>query len=538
MGQNPGTNTVTVSVAEIQQKQTFNAEGNRTPKTLDIVSGVDQQGRPGETLDRPFVAEVRDEFDRPLPNVEVTFAVTRGGGTLSVTRARTDSNGRAESTLTLGNTPGTNRVRVSVEGNTEIAATFAIESASPTFTLSIPAGTHAIHIPLTVVQINAEDSTIETVSDVYDALGDAVNFIITLGADGSWMSYLGDESAGTMSDAAIGDDTGLIAVMKKAKTLELAGNALGTGGESRIDIGLGNNLVGIPLNPPVDMTISELFLVEGVAAIAVSNAAGDGFNTISKNNLAADAPVEGGVGYIVVATAETSIPVMGSAWENGGTVTEAPAVTFSGTQTPVLYVQGGVLDEFGMLARNPELRVTVKNLSTGASRDTVIGTEDSKTAYSGTFVELSRHAAKAGDVLEIAAHSPNPYVGVRPAPQIVVSADDVLTSRIKLPDLELDEIPSESELLANYPNPFNPETWIPYRLSKAAEVTLEIYDTNGRTVRSIDVGFKPAAVYESRASAIYWDGRNASGEAVASGAYFYHLSAGTYSASRRMLITK
>ena len=192
-----------------------------------------------------------------------------------------------------------------------------------------------------------------------------------------------------------------------------------------------------------------------------------------------------------------------------------------------------------MLSCIPELRVTVKNLSTGASLDTVIGTDESKTAYSATFVEFGRHAAKAGDVLEITAHSPNPFVGVRPVPQIVVSAEAVLTSRIELPDLELYEIPSETELLANYPNPFNPETWIPYRLAKAAEVTLKIYDTNGRLVRSIDVGFKPAAVYESRASAIYWDGRNNYGERVASGTYFYHLTAGDdYASTRRMVILK
>ena len=91
-------------------------------------------------------------------------------------------------------------------------------------------------------------------------------------------------------------------------------------------------------------------------------------------------------------------------------------------------------------------------------------------------------------MLEIVAHSSNPHIGVRPVPQIVVSAEEVLTSRIKLPDLELYEIPSETQLLANYPNPFNPETWIPYRLAQAAEVTLDIYDINGCLVRVIDVG--------------------------------------------------
>ena len=98
--------------------------------------------------------------------------------------------------------------------------------------------------------------------------------------------------------------------------------------------------------------------------------------------------------------------------------------------------------------------------------------------------------------------------------------------------------PKETVLLANYPNPFNPETWIPYHLAKDAEVTLTIYDTAGGIVRSIDVGYKPAAVYESRAKAIYWDGRNEFGEWVVSGIYFYTLTADDYSATRKMLILK
>ena len=408
------------------------------------------------------------------------------------------------------------------------------------FTLTIPKGTHIIHIPLGVKQINGEDASIETVGDVYDALGDAVNYIITVGDDGGWKTYIGDMSAGTAADAAIGDDSGLVAVMGDAMTLELVGEALGTAGSSQINIDVGNNLVGVPLDPVVDMMISAA-LVEGVSSISVSNAAGNGFHTIREPGDDGDGPVVGGVGYLVsyIGAEAASIPIFGSAWENEGVVSAAPAVAFDSSQTPVLYVEGGVMDEFDMLSRVPELRVTVKNLSTGASLDTVLGTELSETAYSGTFVELSRHAAKVDDVLEIVAHSPNPYIGVRPVQQIVVSAEEVLTSRISLPDLEVYEIPSESELLANYPNPFNPETWIPYRLAKAAEVTLDIYDTNGRLVRTIDIGFKPAAVYESRASAIYWDGRNNYGERVASGTYFYHLTAGDdYASTRRMVILK
>ena len=98
--------------------------------------------------------------------------------------------------------------------------------------------------------------------------------------------------------------------------------------------------------------------------------------------------------------------------------------------------------------------------------------------------------------------------------------------------------PTETELLANYPNPFNPETWIPYRLAEDAFVTLTIYDQTGHVVRSLEVGHQTAAVYETRSNAIYWDGGNEFGKRVASGVYFYHPSAGDYSATRRMVNLK
>ncbi len=98
--------------------------------------------------------------------------------------------------------------------------------------------------------------------------------------------------------------------------------------------------------------------------------------------------------------------------------------------------------------------------------------------------------------------------------------------------------PRETELLANYPNPFNPETWIPYRLAEDANVTLTIYDSSGQVVRTLDVGHRIASAYESRSKAVYWDGRNEFGEPVASGIYFYTLTTGDFSATRRMVILK
>ncbi len=99
-------------------------------------------------------------------------------------------------------------------------------------------------------------------------------------------------------------------------------------------------------------------------------------------------------------------------------------------------------------------------------------------------------------------------------------------------------VPDKTLLLANYPNPFNPETWIPYQLSKPAAVTVTIYAANGGVVRMLDLGHRRAGSYASRSRAAYWDGRNAAGESVASGVYFYTLSAGEFSATRKMVIRK
>ena len=103
---------------------------------------------------------------------------------------------------------------------------------------------------------------------------------------------------------------------------------------------------------------------------------------------------------------------------------------------------------------------------------------------------------------------------------------------------EMAAIPETSALLPNYPNPFNPETWIPYHLAKAANVTLTIYDVRGSVVRELTLGHQSAGVYESRGRAAYWDGKNQIGEKVASGVYFYTLTAGEFNATRKLLIAK
>ena len=98
--------------------------------------------------------------------------------------------------------------------------------------------------------------------------------------------------------------------------------------------------------------------------------------------------------------------------------------------------------------------------------------------------------------------------------------------------------PKKTVLLANYPNPFNPETWIPYELAEAADVTVTIHAADGKLVHTLELGQLPAGIYQTKGRAAYWDGRNTLNEPVASGVYFYTLIAGDFKATRKMLIRK
>ena len=309
---------------------------NKAYPALLKISGDNQKGGTGADLPHPFVVEAQDGNGAPLAGVVVTFTVTTGDGMLNTTLTRTDENGRARSTLTLGPNLGTNTVKVSAAG------------------IEAPATFHAVsdtEAPPITADVNRDEN---------------VNIL----------------------------------------DLVVIASSLGQSGQNNADVN-GDGVV----------SILDLILVAGM------------FDEV---------------------TAAPSVH---------------PQVPESLT---AVEVQGWLTD-----ARSLEVRDTI----------------------------MKRGFA----VLE----------------QLLV----FLT-------------PRETELLSNYPNPFNPETWIPYRLAEDAFVTLTIYDQTGQVVRTLDVGHRIASAYENQSKAVYWDGRNDLGEQVASGVYFYHLSAGEYSATRRLVILK
>ena len=129
---------------------------------------------------------------------------------------------------------------------------------------------------------------------------------------------------------------------------------------------------------------------------------------------------------------------------------------------------------------------------------------------------------------------------IQDAKKLGVDAEGIATLEQLLQAVlrQVETAPKETALLANYPNPFNPETWIPYQLAKPAEVRVSIHAADGRLVRTLALGQLPAGVYQDKERAAYWDGKNEQGEAVASGVYFYTLKAGEFSATKKMLIRK
>ena len=509
------------------------------------ISGDNQKGVTGAALEAPFVVEVQDANGSGSARVPVTFAVTTGSGTLSTTRTTTDANGRAESTLTLGPNPETNTISVSATG---IAGSVTFHAISDIpfieYLLSIPAGISLIHIPLKVTAVDEIEKTIKSVGDVYDALGGTsrVNFLITYDSTTQgWLSYFVPSDKGSSADAALTDDTGIIAGLRTPVSIQLRGDPLGTDGNSAITLNQGLNLVGLPLRDSRITRVSDLFALEGIGrnvpvVILTDNGT---FNAVGRADDPGDIPIIGGQSFILTAQRAATVDISGDGWTNVSGMATAPAIALTGIEvgntTPVLALRGSIVDE-ETGANQVGIRVTVKNLSTSEKVATVTG--DDEACYRLTVVDVEmRRAATIGDILEISAQSPNPFIGVEPL-RYTVTAEDVKQSRIQLPGLITYEIPEKTKLLHNYPNPFNPETWIPYRLAEEASVTLTIYDQTGHVVRTLDVGHRIAAVYESRSKAVYWDGRNGFGEQVASGVYFYHLSAGDFSATRKMVILK
>ena len=192
-------------------------------------------------------------------------------------------------------------------------------------------------------------------------------------------------------------------------------------------------------------------------------------------------------------------------------------------------------DIHGMETGTPYTLVA-ENLRTG-----IIASENiTSTARrsSAVWADLNRKSVvEAGDKLKVSLYDDHGRIVSGPF-QRTVTTRDIRNAFLSL-QLNVGDVQPQDTLLAqNFPNPFNPETWIPYQLSKSTQVQIDIYNVSGHLVRSLDLGWQPTGSYMTPSSAAYWDGKNAVGERVASGIYFYTLQTSDFTATRRMVILK
>ena len=325
------------------------------PTTLEKISGDNQEGVPGTVLTDPFVVEVRDQDGEPLSRIPVTFTVTAGRGAMGVVTSRTDSDGQVASVMTLSPVPGLNRVWVSAEG-IDRTVIFNAEGIAPspepmpseeemtppmqesmtdedieppistpeppkslTFDLSLPMGLNLIHLPLKVRAVDGMPAGIESVSDLYDALGggDSLNFLITHNpVTQEWYAYFGAADRGTLADSVLTEGIGILADIKTPISVRLGGDALGTEGLSGLTLAPGLNLVGLPLNDPRLTRVSDLYALEGVggnvAAIVVTD--NGEFKLVGRAGDPGDSAITGGQGFILIAQAAATVPIIGDGW--------------------------------------------------------------------------------------------------------------------------------------------------------------------------------------------------------------------------------
>ena len=304
----------------------------------------------------------------------------------------------------------------------------------------------------------------------------------------------------------------------------------------------GLNMLSVPLAPPKPMTAKSLLAMTGATTVITLDTATQGFVAWTPGAPDDGFPIEGDKGYIVNVPEPRNFAFVGAPWTDQTAAPAAPDIT------PMIRGDKGVAQEawaFVVSGRvgkpNPYegkhafdgYRVIVRNLRTNSTVTASVRGD----YFAAATADLERRSViRVGDVVEVRVIGPDE--NFESQTRTFKVTPEHLSNAVLSVSLDSIGQPTEHLLLQNYPNPFNPETWIPYQLSEDSEVSISIYGTTGALVRTLSLGYQSAGFYNSQGRAAYWDGRNALGEPVASGVYFYKLSAGEFAATRRMLILK
>ena len=293
----------------------------------------------------------------------------------------------------------------------------------------------------------------------------------------------------------------------------------------------GLNMISVPLKPSMPMNAKALAGLTGSTTVIRLDKVKQRFIGWTPGAPDDGFPIEGGKGYIVNVPTARHFAFAGAPWTDpAGTAQGAPPLSAESIQEAWAFVVSGHLE--GKRALDG-YRVVVRNRRTNET----ISAPVQDGYFAAATADLSRRSVvEVGDAIELRVVGPDGNVESQ---TFVFEATSEHLANAVLP-VRLYGVgkPVQNRLLQNYPNPFNPETWIPYQLAEGSDVSIEIYDATGRLVRSLSLGYQSAGFYNSRGRAAYWDGRNAVGERVASGVYFYQLKTPSFRQTRRLLILK
>ena len=368
-----------------------------------------------------------------------------------------------------------------------------------------------------------------------------------------------------------------------------------------VTLASGLNMISIPLMPADPYTAKSLADMLGATVVIQLDAASQNFVGYTVADESDGFAIEGGMGYIVNTPAGGKVTFTGTAWDNQPEVeepmVEEPAVEEPAAEEEVAEEPAAEEETAEEPATEEEVAeeetaeesadeeeavaeeetaeepateeevAAAPALSTFKSAWAFIVTSDVRgmqagTAYtlvaenlrtgtiatenitsdvkrsSAVWADLNRKSVvEAGDKLEIALYDERGNIVSGPFQRTVTTADirnAFLSLQLNVGDVQ----PKDTILAQNFPNPFNPETWIPYQLSQPAEVSISIHNIAGQLVRTLDLGLQPVGSYMTPGTAAYWDGKNAVGERVSSGIYFYTLQTAEFTATRRMVILK
>ena len=593
----PGRVRVVATISGVSGTAAFIITAGETPESLTKVSGDNQSGTPGNALANPLVVEVKDEDGEPIAGIRVSFSVTAGGGSLSETSAVANANGRAQTTLTLGSAPGVNSVQASVTGVDPVTFSTSIEPKILVVAANRPmmywidngmlyglAGAKAAKIAESAnsvaigggkiywtEQTGASSGTINSANLDGTDVGELVSIrsvpmgiaVDTAGSKLYWTASSGKVKRANLNGSGsenvlqnLSDPTDIVVSNGFIYWTE-GGNSIrrvnGSGQKIVRDVAVNLDTVG-----GLAVGGGKVYWTEQTSAstgtVNGANLTGTNFETLASTlsapmGIAVDtagsklywtsssgkvkrANLDGSRGEKVVEglISPSALAIGGANTETAATITKKTTTSAKKDNAAYDVNDDGAVDNTdaslvaaAMNTSNTQYDVNGDGTVNFLDLLLVFDNRDADAAAAPTIVGMKLSAVQI-DVIEAQI-------------DLLIATNDrspaALRTLVYLQQLLATARPEKTQLFANYPNPFNPETWIPYELATDTHVKIRIYNTQGVVIRTLQFGHQSAGYYTDRDRAAYWDGRNALGEQVASGLYFYQLETDEMSSMRK-----